>query len=390
MSYHSRVVKRAEELTFDFIVIGGGAIGTATTYELSKISANVALIDQFDLNTAASGRNAGSLHGQIQFEPFEQEGIEWARNFGHGLKILMDSLKLWDTLEAELNCDLEVSKNGGLMVAETSENMHQLEAKVKLENSLGIPSRLIEGDELFEMAPYISTKMLGAAFSPIEGKASPLLTGPSFAMRAKERGAKVFTNTEVLSITKENQIYKVHTNSRTFVAPKIIITANANIPKLFESFNLDVPISDAPVQVSVSEQVKHFIDYLIYFTTEKLTLKQAKSGSLLIGGGWPARYDFEGQPVMNPDSLRANLRVAMKVVPSIANINIIRTWVGVGNGTPDHNPIIDEVPGYPGCYVGMYPYMGFTASPLMGKLISELAVTGKCERDIKPFSLTRF
>ena len=54
MSYHSRVVKRAEELTFDFIVIGGGAIGTATTYELSKISANVALIDQFDLNTAAS------------------------------------------------------------------------------------------------------------------------------------------------------------------------------------------------------------------------------------------------------------------------------------------------------------------------------------------------
>ena len=63
----------SEVLGFDFIVIGGGAIGAATIYELSKISSNIALIDQFDLNTAASGRNAGSLHGQIQFEPFEQE-----------------------------------------------------------------------------------------------------------------------------------------------------------------------------------------------------------------------------------------------------------------------------------------------------------------------------
>lgn len=379
-----------EVLNFDFIVIGGGAIGAATTYELSKISSNIALIDQFDLNSAASGRNAGSLHGQIQFEPFEQEGMEWAKNFGHGLRILVDSLALWDTLESELNFDLEVSKNGGLMVAETEENMRQLEEKVKLENSLGIPSRMLDRNQLHQIAPYISPKMQGAAFSPIEGKASPLLTGPTFAMRAKENGAKVFTNTEVLSISKEGNIYKVISKDCEFRSPKVIITANANIPKLAMCFGLHVPISDAPVQVSVSEQTKHFIDYLIYFTTEKLTLKQAKSGSLLIGGGWPARYNDLGAPIMNPDSLRSNLRVALKVVPSIGNINIIRTWVGVGNGTPDHNPIIDEIPGFPDCYIGMFPYMGFTASPLMGKLLSELAINGKTERDISPFSLSRF
>lgn len=379
-----------EVLGFDFIVIGGGAIGAATIYELSKISSNIALIDQFDLNTAASGRNAGSLHGQIQFEPFEQEGLDWARNFCHGLKIMVDSLSLWDDLEKELNCDLEVSKHGGIMVAETSENMKQLEEKVKLENSVGIPSRLLDKDELLTKAPYISKKMLGATFSPIEGKANPLLTAPSFAMRAKENGAKIYTNCEVLRISKEGTNYVVEARNRRFRAAKVIVTANANIPKLTREMGLSVPISDSPVQVSVSEQTEHFIDYLIYFTTEKLTLKQAKSGSLLIGGGWPARYNDLGEPIINPDSLRANLRVAIKVVPSISNINIIRTWVGVGNGTPDQNPIIDEIPGYPGCYVGMFPYMGFTASPLMGKLLAELAVYGRTERDLSPFNLTRF
>ena len=379
-----------EVLNFDFIVIGGGAIGAATFYQLSKISSNIALIDKFDLNTAASGRNAGSLHGQIQFEPFDQEGMEWAKNFSHGLKILVDSLTLWDSLERELNFDLEVSKRGGLMVAESQANMLQLEEKVKLENTLGIPSRMLDKSQLNQMAPYISEKMLGAAFSPIEGKANPLLTAPAYAMRAKEHGAKVFTNTEILGITKEGNIYKLIAKGREFRAPKVIITANANIPSLLKNFGLQVPISDSPVQVSVSEQTKHFIDYLIYFTSEKLTLKQAKSGSLLIGGGWPARYSDSGVPIINPDSLRSNLKVALKVVPAIGNINIIRTWVGVGNGTPDHNPIIDEIPGFPGCYIGMFPYMGFTASPLMGKLLSELATIGKTERDISPFSLNRF
>jgi glycine/D-amino acid oxidase-like deaminating enzyme len=144
------------------------------------------------------------------------------------------------------------------------------------------------------------------------------------------------------------------------------------------------------VQVSVTEQVEKFVHHLVYFTSEKLTFKQANSGSLLIGGGWPARYNPDGDPILNPDSLRRNLRVALKVVPKIADIRVIRTWIGVGNGTPDHNPIIDEIASMPGVYVGMYPYMGFTASPLMGRLISELVLTGRTERDISPFALSRF
>jgi glycine/D-amino acid oxidase-like deaminating enzyme len=145
-----------------------------------------------------------------------------------------------------------------------------------------------------------------------------------------------------------------------------------------------------PVQVSVTEQVEKFVNHLIYFTTEKLTFKQANSGSLLIGGGWPAKYKNNGEPTFNIDSLQSNLKVALKVCPSISKINLIRTWIGVGNGTPDHNPIIGMVPNTPGAYVGMYPYMGFTASPLMGQVLTELVVNGTSSVDLKPFSPQRF
>lgn len=375
---------------FDIIVIGGGAIGTSTLYNLAKSGANVALLEEFDLNTQASGRNAGSLHGQIQYEPFEELGIEWAKTFLHGLGILADSLAIWKTLSDELGVDLEVSSNGGLMIAENDGNMRHLEKKVELENSIGIPSRLLSAQELQELAPYISKKMIGGSISPIEGKANPLLLAPSFAEAAKRHGAQVFTKVKVRSISRDGSGYAIESSAGAFRAGKVVICANAGIPALGKSIGIEIPIDDAPVQVSVTEQVEKFVHHLVYFTSEKLTFKQANSGSLLIGGGWPARYNDQGKPILNPDSLRANLRVALKVVPRIADIRVIRTWIGVGNGTPDHNPIIDEIDSLPGVFVGMYPYMGFTASPLMGRLLSELVLTGKTERDISPFALSRF
>ncbi|MGA1669967.1 MAG: NAD(P)/FAD-dependent oxidoreductase [Candidatus Nanopelagicaceae bacterium] len=376
--------------SFEIIIIGGGAIGTSTLYNIAKTGANVALLEEFDLNTQASGRNAGSLHGQIQYEPFEELGIEWAKTFLHGLGILADSLAIWKTLSEELGVDLEVASKGGLMIAENDTNMRHLEKKVELENSIGIESRMLSASELHSIAPYISKKMVGGSISPIEGKANPLLLAPAYGEAAKRHGAKIFTKHKVLQITREGSQYILQTNAGAFHAKKVIICANAGIPMLGNGIGVSIPIDDAPVQVSVTEQVEKFVHHLVYFTSEKLTFKQANSGSLLIGGGWPARYNASGTPILNPDSLRRNLRVALKVVPKIADIRVIRTWIGVGNGTPDHNPIIDEITSMPGVYVGMYPYMGFTASPLMGRLLSELVLTGKTERDISPFTLSRF
>ena len=375
--------------SFDVIVIGGGAIGASSAYQLAKQGANVALLEEFDLNTQASGRNAGSLHGQIQYEPFEELGIGWAKQFLHGLSILADSLEIWKGLSDELGVDLEVSSNGGLMIAENETNLRHLEEKVRLENSIGIDSRMLSRSELQEKAPYISAKMVGAAFCPIEGKANPLVVAPAFADAARRHGAVISTRTEVLEIAKNSQGFTISTSAGQFRGAKVLITANAGIPKLTAGLGKRIPISDVPVQVSVTEQIEKFVHHLVYFTSEKLTFKQANSGSLLIGGGWPARYDEKQNPILNPDSLRSNLRVALKVVPRIADVKVIRTWVGTGNGTEDHNPIIDKFPGVDALYVGMYPYMGFTASPLMGRLLAELILTGKCQRDISQFSIER-
>ena len=118
--------------TCDVLVIGGGVTGCSTAWHLAGYGADVLLLEQFDLNTQASGRNAGSLHGQIQHTSFLEFGEDWAHGFLPALRFLADSLEMWRDLSDVLGTDLEVSLNGGLLIAETSQQMRDIERKVAI------------------------------------------------------------------------------------------------------------------------------------------------------------------------------------------------------------------------------------------------------------------
>ncbi|CAG7606090.1 NAD(P)/FAD-dependent oxidoreductase [Leucobacter soli] len=375
---------------FDVAVVGGGISGCATAYFLSRSGARVLLLERHDLNTEASGRNAGSLHGQIQHEPFLEEGEEWARNWLPALRFLADSLEIWDGLSEELGIDLQVAKRGGLLVADHPDQMPAIERKVALEQSIGIDSRVLTGDELREIAPYITDDAVGGELCPIEGKANPLLAAPAFATRAVEHGAVIRTGTSVEGFAESGGVTEIRTAKGAFAARKVVLAGGDGMPDLGRHFGIELPISSGAVQVSVTERIDPLVKHLVYYAGGKLTFKQAQAGTLLIGGGWPARQNAAGEWVLNPESLRTNLGIATRVAPVVSDVKLLRTWVGIGNGTPDHSPIIGPVPGHPNVILGFYPYMGFTAGPLMGRVLSRLAQDEEPGVDLRPFAPDRF
>ena len=86
----------------DVLIIGGGLAGAATAYFLAREGVEVTLLERSDLNTQASGSNAGSIHAQIPHEPFMLEGEDWARVFAPTIPLMLASIRLWQGLEAEL------------------------------------------------------------------------------------------------------------------------------------------------------------------------------------------------------------------------------------------------------------------------------------------------
>jgi glycine/D-amino acid oxidase-like deaminating enzyme len=375
----------------DVVVAGGGITGAATAYYLSQAGLSVTLVERFDLNTQASGRNAGSLHGQIQFEPFRLNPRQWALDYLPALSFLVDSVAIWQGLSEELGTDLEVATNGGLLVAETEEQATLVAEKVALEAEHGFPAELVTGAELRRLAPYLSPRIIAAEYNGAEGKTNPLLAAPAFARAAERHGARIITGTTVGEVRRSDDGFVVTTTSEAIRCSRVVLSTGSELPRLAAGLGVELPISDEPVQVHATEAMAPVIPHLVYYAGGRLTLKQAKAGTLLVGGGWPASVDPEtGHPTVSADSMRGNLRVAQRVAPWIGSVNVIRAWAGVGNGTPDLLPLIGESPAAPGAFIAMFPHMGLTGGPLMGQVMAALVQGKDPGRDLTPFALDRF
>ncbi len=370
----------------DVLVVGGGLAGTALAYHLAKHGANVLLVERFDLNTQASGSNSGSIHAQIPNEPFTTYGEGWTRNFAPTVKLMLHSITLWKSLGPELGVDLEVDTPGGLVCAFTEQDMAGLRLKLSIEHEQGLEGFVLDKTELRRIAPYVTDQAIGGVLYPVEGKANPLLAAPAFAAAAGRHGALILTQTALngLAVRPEGG-FDVLTTGGPVRARRIVDCAGAEAGNLARMVGLELPIEAYPIQTSVTEPVAPLIGHLLYTAGEKLSLKQNRLGNLMIGGGWEARLDTLGRPVADMASLAGNMKVALKVVPGLANVDIVRTWAAIVNGTADWKPLLGEAPRVPGFFLCFFPWMGFSAGPAVSRAVGDLVLGRKPDVDLAPF-----
>ena len=360
----------------EVIIIGGGIAGCTTAFYLAKDGVDVLLLEQSELNSSSSGSNAGSLHAQIQQEPFLEMGEEWARSFAPTLPLFAESIQLWCSAGEMLDVDLEVVQGGGILVATSDKEMRLIEAKARIENSAGLQMELLNRSDLLSKAPYISSEMVGGVFCSIEGKANPLIAAPAFAKVAEKEGAKILCGETVTGINKNGTSYEVVTSKNKHHAERIVNAAGIGAGRIASFIGISVEIQAFPIQLSVTEPVESLFPHLIYSARDMLTMKQTQNGTIVIGGGWLARVDERGRPQVSAESLSRNLAVALQVIPSIAHINIVRTWAATVNGTKNWKPILGEIPGQPGFFMNYIPWMGFTGAPAGSYIVANL-VQGK-------------
>jgi glycine/D-amino acid oxidase-like deaminating enzyme len=108
----------------DVVVVGGGLAGASVAYYLAREGVEVVLVERGELNREASGTNAGSFHFQIAIHQLTGAQTENVRErLQTEVRLHAEAAEVWKGLERELDGRLDIHFTGGLMVAETEDQL---------------------------------------------------------------------------------------------------------------------------------------------------------------------------------------------------------------------------------------------------------------------------
>ncbi len=390
----------------DITVIGGGLIGCACALHLAQGGASVTLLERGQLNQGASGQNAGSLHFQLEHRLLSDIHGQ-RRELEHYVGLTRIAIEQWRNIDAEVGVETELHMNGGIMVAETPQQVTLLERKSEIEQSQGLQVELLDGAAARRKAPYLSNRVLAALYCEVEGHCNPRLLTPAYAKAAVQRGANLQGGCDVTAIRQRAGTWQVtyqraaadqrdNNNTETISCGAVLNAGGVSAAAIAALANLHLPLFPVALLMNCTEKVDPMIPHLVQHVGRKLSLKQTHAGNLLIGGGWTARlrqnagaWSSIQAPEIDLLSVKGNLRTACDVVPAVKSLRLLRSWTGMTAITTDQLPVLGEIAQAPGFYVAAGG-SGFTYGPTYARLLSEQILTQQPSFPLDPYSPNRF
>jgi len=363
----------------EVVIIGGGITGCGVAYNLAKMGlTDVVLVEKNFLSSGATGRCGGGIRQQFT--------TEW------NIRLAMESVKRFEKMNDELDIDIEYEQGGYLVITDDEKELEEFKKNVKLQNKLGLDSKLITPSEAKEIVPYLNEdNILGATFCQSDGHAYPFRVVQGYAKKAKEMGVEINKFTEVKSIKKEDNKIKSVVTDRGEIKTNIVVNAaGAYSREIAGMIGVEMPNKPFRHEILATERYKHILDPMIISFKYGIYFSQQKHGEIVGGIGdpdEPSSYNIKS-------SLKFVERftsVLGKIVPAFKNLNIVRQWAGFYDVTPDAKPILGYTEGIDTLIqANGYSGHGFMVAPRVTELIAELIVDGKTSMPIDELNLKRF
>src|SRR5258705_3372002 len=196
----------------DVLVIGAGIAGGAVACELAGAGARVVVAERGAVCSGSSALNAGGIRQQFSQETSVRAGMETVRRLA--------------TFEEEFGVDPVFRQAGYLFLHAGADTRRTLERAVAVQNSCGVPTRLVGPDEVARLVPGINVSDVArGAHNPTDGYVDPHSIVAGFAAGARARGAAILQESPVTAIaTRGGRVAGVTTLSGA-IAPDGVLNA---------------------------------------------------------------------------------------------------------------------------------------------------------------------
>ncbi len=143
------------------VVIGGGIIGCAVAYHLSRLGWRDCVLLEREKLTCGTTFHAAGLVGQLRNSPAVTE-------------LIRRSVQLYETLELETGAATGWRRSGGLRLARSALRLRELENQAVFSRKLGIEVAMLTPSEAIELCPIISAQDLVGKLRPQRRSDQPL------------------------------------------------------------------------------------------------------------------------------------------------------------------------------------------------------------------------
>ncbi len=243
---------------FDFIVVGGGIVGTATAYKLQLKFPQKTIVILEKENTLAfhqTGRNSGVIHSGIYYKPGSLKALHCKKGRDELIKFSKEN-------------NIEHKICGKIIVAVNEKEIPVLEQIYKnglKNNAVGI--KYLSSKEIKEKEPFISG--IKAIWVPSAGIINYAKVAKKFVQLVLDKNSKnqLYTSCEIQTISKKKNKVIVRTNPGEFSGEKVIICAGIQSDRIAKKNNVDLDVHIIGFRgdyFKLLKHAKHKINNLVY------------------------------------------------------------------------------------------------------------------------------
>lgn len=367
--------------TIDVAIVGGGVIGCAIAYYLSKSGVDVAVFERGEIGAEASSAATGLL---APLGPLSGPGPF--------ADLMLGSFAMFPTLVSELEeasgIHLEYEQTGALRIVRNTKHISNLSKRMLAWQPLGLEMYWLTGDEARQLEPLLAPDVCAAIFAPEESQIKASHVVKAFAMAAINQGATLYSYSKITGIQHHKaKVTGVYTSQGERIACNHLVIANGVwAAHCSEWLHVPIPIIPQRGQALSLHQPSEPLRHIIFGEAAYLT---PKSEQMIIVGATKEEVGFNKNTTV--DGLSWLLNTAIRLSPALESCTLDCMWAGLRPRTPDNQPILGPTPGWENVTLAVgHGSTGIILSAITGQTISELIITGQSPQILQPFSLTRF
>ncbi|MGA6926786.1 MAG: FAD-dependent oxidoreductase [Desulfosarcina sp.] len=374
--------------TADAVVIGGGIIGVATAFWLSRAGLSTILVEMRDglstLTTTASIESFRAQFTEPAMAALAKESIEVWENFADVTGLQGYAIDL---------------HHGGYLFLTTEEaKVADFKATVAAYHQVGVTdSEYLTGDQILKHWPWLSPEIKAGAFRAKDGWFSAHEVTQGFARAADK--ARFFVRTRATGIQTDDRGVCAVTTDRGRIDTRVVVNAAGPFAITVGGWvGLELPIYQMRRQrVFVAPHPKIPQNAPLIMDVDNESYWRPETGGALLG--WHDPEEQKSEPMDNPqgdwDFPAFNLEMCSRLSPFWREVvddlkqEDLSVYAGQYVHAPDDQPLIGPVDGIPGFYLNCAYWPGVMLSAAAGRWTCDL-ITGRMKPGDNPLRLSRF